>query len=172
MTSNSAVAAMAVAALMFCAMPGAAEAGIWAWGCVSKPEAGQVVFSRFSLLRFNDKPTHRSLTEIATSTAPLADATSTASFQPADNPVDSGDAFQKLMPFVAVGDPGQKLVLTEKSSRKISTRKRMIAYRDEIRTAWKKVYHLTRDGEPSRDIAMDCMEYMLSTEGGRKPLDD
>jgi hypothetical protein len=161
------LAALAVVVLMSAAVPGAAQAGIWGWGCTSKPGPGQVIFSRYSLLLFADKPTRLTLDAIATSTEDLKDDASTAGFDPAERDADTGDAFQPTMPFVASGDAKQKLVLTEKSSRQVSTRTRRVALRDETRTVWKKVYRLEQGGEPARDIAMDCMEYNLSTKGGR-----
>ncbi len=43
----------------------------------------------------------------------------------------------------------------------------MVCGRDEEKTITRKVYRLERSGEPARDITMQCMEYMLSTRGGR-----
>jgi hypothetical protein len=65
-------------------------------------------------------------------------------------------------------DAEQKLVLTELSSRQISNRKGRVGPRDEITTLFKKDYRYALDGEPARTITMDCIEYTLTTKGGRK----
>ena len=61
-----------------------------------------------------------------------------------------------------------KVVLTEKSSRTISDRTRRVGPRDEIITIMKKQYSYVRGKDAPRMIAMDCMEYMLTTKGGRR----
>jgi hypothetical protein len=44
----------------------------------------------------------------------------------------------------------------------------VICGRDEDTDLYRKVYRYERDGEPARDVTMQCMEYQLSTRGGRK----
>jgi hypothetical protein len=65
----------------------------------------------------------------------------------------------------------QKVVFTERSSKQISHRHRIVACRDEDTDLYRKGYRYERDGEPARDITMMCMEYQLSTKGGRKGCD-
>ena len=60
-----------------------------------------------------------------------------------------------------------KLILTEKSSRKISGKHRVICHRDEDNDIYCKIYRYQRKDEPARDITMQCIEYQLSTRGGR-----
>ena len=43
----------------------------------------------------------------------------------------------------------------------------MVCCRDENKTITRKVYRLEQDGAPTRDLTMQCMEYMLTTRGGR-----
>jgi hypothetical protein len=43
----------------------------------------------------------------------------------------------------------------------------MVCGRDENKTITRKVYRLEKDGAPTRDLTMQCMEYMLTTRGGR-----
>jgi hypothetical protein len=65
----------------------------------------------------------------------------------------------------------QQVVFTQRSTKPISHRHRIVACRDEDTDLYRKVYHYERDGEPARDITMMCMEYQLSTKGGRKGCD-
>ena len=72
------------------------------------------------------------------------------------------------MDFTRADDPKRKIVLTEKSSRKISHSHKLICGRDQDEDIFRKVYHFQREDEPARDIVMQCFEYQLSTRGGRK----
>jgi hypothetical protein len=65
----------------------------------------------------------------------------------------------------------QKVTLTVRSSKLISHKHAMIACRNEDTDLYRKVYRYKRDGEPARDITMQCMEYQLSTKGGRRDCD-
>ena len=64
-----------------------------------------------------------------------------------------------------------KLILTEKSSRKISGKHRVICHRDEDNDIYCKIYRYQRKDEPARDITMQCFEYQPSTSGGRRGCD-
>jgi hypothetical protein len=58
-------------------------------------------------------------------------------------------------------------VLTEKSSRVTFKRNGRAGPRDEITTKFRKVYRFAMESEAPRDVTMQCMEYILSTKGGR-----
>ena len=65
-------------------------------------------------------------------------------------------------------NPGQERTLTELSSRKISERSGRAGPRDEITTIYRKIYHYVRSDQPTKqEITMECVEYQLSTKGGR-----
>ena len=64
-------------------------------------------------------------------------------------------------------DGNDKLTLTEKSSRITFKRDGRAGPRDEITTKFKKVYRFALQGEQPRNVTMQCMEYILSTKGGR-----
>jgi hypothetical protein len=64
-----------------------------------------------------------------------------------------------------------KVVFTERSTKQLSHRHRLVACRDEDTDLHRKVYRYERDGEAAREIIMMCMEYQLSTKGGRKGCD-
>ena len=71
------------------------------------------------------------------------------------------------MTFTHGEDAKQKITLTEKSSKTVFNHTAMVCGRDEDRTITRKVYWLERGGETARDITMQCVEYMLTTRGGR-----
>jgi hypothetical protein len=66
------------------------------------------------------------------------------------------------------GKQKQKVVLTEQSSKRISHRSRWICARGEDTDFYQKVYRYQINDEPTRDITMKCVEYLLSTPFDRK----
>jgi hypothetical protein len=78
-----------------------------------------------------------------------------------------GDAFNPVMNFKNHDNPDRTVVLTEKSSKKISSKTRLICGRDESTGIYRKVYRYQREDEPVQDITMQCIEFQLSTRGGR-----
>jgi hypothetical protein len=80
---------------------------------------------------------------------------------------DSG--LMATMKFARGAFPDQQVVLTEKSSKKISEQKGSAGTRDTVTTHFRKTYHYQRLGwpgsgarAPEADIAMDCIEYTRS----------
>ena len=71
------------------------------------------------------------------------------------------------MTFTHGEDAKQKITLTEKSSKTVLNHTAMVCGRDEDKTITRKVYRLERSSKSARDITMQCMEYMLTTRGGR-----
>ena len=66
------------------------------------------------------------------------------------------------------GQADVKLILTELSSRRIEHVTHLIAHcRDETIDRFRKNYRVERDQEPARKVTLICMEYQLSTRGGR-----
>ena len=61
----------------------------------------------------------------------------------------------------------ETVILTEKSSLQIKATQRRVGPRDEYVTTFRKVYRYQRGTETPRDITMECIEYDLSTKGGR-----
>jgi hypothetical protein len=141
-----------------------AWAAVWAWGCVGQLGAQQVIFNRNLLVVLPAKAAVGKLRNLIHKEDLFEIAVDGNNrFEPTD--VNSG--FEQTMEFTRQGEPGQKLTLTEKSSRKMSERIGHIGRREENTTTFKKVYRYVREHEPSQDITMDCMEYQLSTQGGR-----
>ena len=72
------------------------------------------------------------------------------------------------MTFTRAGDgpsPG-KLTFTETSSKTLSHRVKH-GCRDEITDRFRKLYRYQSDNESARDVTLECVEYMLTTRGGR-----
>jgi hypothetical protein len=82
------------------------------------------------------------------------------------------ETFEKTIVFKRPDDEKRKVTFTEKSSRKISHTHKLICGRDEDTDLYRKVYSYQRENEPVRTITMQCMEYQLSTLGGRKGCGD
>jgi hypothetical protein len=65
-------------------------------------------------------------------------------------------------------DGNRKLMLTKLFSRRIGHSARLIAHcHDETVDRFRKNYRVERDQEPPRIVTLVCMEYQLSTKGGR-----
>ena len=84
------------------------------------------------------------------------------------NSDDGNSGFERTIGFTSADQPADKLTLAEVSSRKVSERKGHVGPREESTTKFKKVYRYALENEPARPIAMDCIEYTLTTRGGRQ----
>jgi hypothetical protein len=82
-------------------------------------------------------------------------------------PDEGNDGLVTTLRFTGEG-ANRKLSLTELSSRRIGHSARLIAHcRDETIDRFRKTYRVERDQEPPRTVVLKCMEYQLSTKGGR-----
>jgi hypothetical protein len=78
---------------------------------------------------------------------------------------DNNSGFMTTMKFARGAYPDQKIVLTEKSSKKISEQNGHVGTREKTTTNFRKTYHYQRlgwTGSPEADIVMECIEYMLT----------
>ncbi len=138
-------------------------AAIWTWRCQGQLGEQQVVFDRDLMVVRKSQKRLGDIRDLTVEKA--ADVPGEReSFLPAN----SNDGLSERLEFTASSDQKRKIVLIEKSSRKLSSRHRLICGRDEDTDIYRKLYRLQRDGEPDRDIQMQCLEYQLSTRGGRK----
>lgn len=153
---------------MFAASTGA-PAAIWAWGCQAQVGAQQIIFNRFSLIVVDTKVKMGDVRKLRLTEFDLPPG-SPRSIKYLPDDVSGG--FEKTMIFTHKEDSERKVTLTEKSSRRISHTSRLICGRDEDTDIYRKVYRFQREDEPPRDITMQCMEYQLSTRGGRKACGD
>jgi hypothetical protein len=130
-----------------------APAGYWNYGC--KGSAGDIAFT-FDRNTFLIMPKALARGDIAG----LVKSTIFA-FDAADN----NSGFMATMEFARGAYPDQKIVLTEKSSKKMSEQKGRVGTRDKVTTTFAKTYHYQRlgwPGSPEADIAMECIEYILT----------
>jgi hypothetical protein len=156
------IARAIVAFVLVTAAAPQAHAGIWAWGCASAGKDGeQIIFNRYELLML-DKPSALSLKLVVDGVRGLANHPSRARF----DATDANSGFEPKLAFEAAeGKP--RLELAERSSKRISYRKGRAGPRDEITTRWRKVYRISGDGDKARNVAMNCMEYILTSKGVR-----
>jgi hypothetical protein len=78
---------------------------------------------------------------------------------------DNNSGFMTTMEFARGAYPDQKIVLTEKSSERISEQKGHLGSREKTTTTFSKTHHYKRlgwTGKPEADIVMECIEYQLT----------
>jgi hypothetical protein len=150
---------------------GSASAAVWHWACYGELGEQRILFDRDGLYIASGKGSAGKLTadSIRETIVLVKKGGGFTEFglESADDELAS-----KILVFslTDANKQTQKIVFTEQSSKRISHQHRIIACRDEDTDLYRKVYHYERDGEPGRDITMQCMEYQLSTRGGRNPL--
>lgn len=160
-------AAALTAALLITAPAGAGE---WAWGCQGQLSAPDqtLIFSRYQMVLLPGKrppmDAKKLLGDAALSELIAGDA---VGYDP--NNVNSG--FDKTIEFTRDEAPKGKITLTEVASRRLSHKAKLICGRDDVTDTFRKVYRYQRDDETPRTVTMQCIEYTLSTRGGRKGCD-
>jgi hypothetical protein len=146
-----------------------ASAAVWAWGCQAQVGARQIIFNRFSMIVVDTKQKMGDIHKLRVTEFDLPPGSPPSVKYESE---DANGGFEKTIIFTSKGDPKRKVTLTEKSSRRISHSSKLICGRDEDTDIYRKVYRFQREEEPARDITMQCMEYQLSTRGGRKGCGD
>jgi hypothetical protein len=148
-----------------------ASAAVWEWACQGELGGKGVLFDREGLYIANGKapaakPGQFSRQSVAEAIAAVKKDADVTAFRPDD---ENGGLAGSITFSQADGDKQtQKVAFTERSSTQISQRHKVVCGRDEDTDIYRKVYRFERDGEPARDITMQCVEYQLSTRGGRK----
>jgi len=146
----------------------AATAAIWEWGCMGALGSEQIVFNRDRLVVISGRASPGKLDDFVhggqfTAQAGHSAPSIVATYQPDEG----NDGLVTTLRFTGEGADG-KLILTELSSRRIGHSARFIARcRDETIDRFRKNYRVERDQEPPRIVTLVCMEYQLSTKGGR-----
>jgi hypothetical protein len=144
-----------------------ASAGVWRWGCIGPLGDQQILFSRYNLIVVAAKPPRGKLEEIITSDDLAKGASDIEQFIATD----ANSGFTPTLEFTIGNDGKNKITLTEKSSKRLSHHAAMVCGRDEERDVFRKVYRYQHNEEAPRDITLQCMEYTLSTRGGRPCID-
>src|SRR5882757_5871316 len=122
------IAAGVLSALAFIAASGAAHAAVWEWGCQGRLGAQQVIFNRYSMVVVDTKQKLGDIRKLKMDKIDLPPGSPAGvSFDPQDV---NGGLIGPLV-FTRDDDAKRKLTLTEKSSRKISHKHKMICGRDE-----------------------------------------
>jgi hypothetical protein len=142
-----------------------AGAAVWVWGCKGQLESEQVIFTKFSLLVAPLKPSRGHIRDIIRKDNLVRTSEDEKNSYDAMND-DFG--LVPVMKFARDVEPDKKVTFTEQSSHRASRRARLTGGRDESTEMFKKVYRYVREDQPPRDITMDCVEYQLSTRGGRR----
>lgn len=152
----------ACAALTLLSLP--ADAAVWRWACMGQTAEHHIISNRDSLIVLPRTQKVSGLEKYLWRDSLEDDAKDTgASFEPQD--FNSG--FMKNNEYLKHSEEREKLILTEKSSRITLRRNGRAGPRDEITIKFRKVYRFALQGEKPRDVTMQCMEYILSTKGGR-----
>lgn len=154
-------------ALAAIGVSGDASAGVWRWGCIGPLGDQQILFSRYHLIVVPAKPPQGKLEDVIASDDLAQGATDVEQYIATD--VNSG--FTSTLEFTRGDDGKNKITLTEKSSKRLSHHAAMVCGRDEARDVFRKLYRYQHSDEAPRDITLQCMEYTLSTRGGRPCID-
>ena len=147
--------------------PREAFAGVWRWDCMGPLGDQQIIFTRYNLIIVPSKPSRGNLRDLIF----LDDLTKGPSEIEQYIAADVNSGLVPKMEFTLGDDQKNKITLTEKSSKTISHHTAMVCGRDESTEVSRKVYHYERNGEPTRDVTLQCREYMLTTRGGRPCID-
>jgi hypothetical protein len=165
---KQAIMACAWAAMLTAAFAGDASAAIWRWGCTGPLGQNQIVSNRYQLLVIPGKPLQAKLYDLIF----LDDLTKNQNIPEDDgdtenyNADDGNSGLVKKMTFTRNDQSNRKLTLTEKSSKRMSHRL-VPGYRDEITDRFRKTYRYQAGNEPARDVTLACIDYLLTTHGGR-----
>jgi hypothetical protein len=148
-----------------------APAAVWRWACQGELGDQRVLFDREGLYIVGGKASAGRPGQVtAQSIEEAIDAVKKGGGFTAFSPEDENGGLASPITFLLTdaGKQTQKTVFTERSSKQISHKHKLICGRDEDTDLYLKVYRYERGGEPARDITVMCMEYQLSTRGGRK----
>jgi hypothetical protein len=132
-----------------------ASAGYWNYGCQGNIDGNvAVMFDRNAFVIMPKEVARGDIAGLAKSELFTFDAD------------DNNSGLQTVMKFSRGAYPDQKVVLTEKSSKKISEQNGHVGTREKSTVMSRKLYHYERlgweNGPLSADITMDCIEYMLT----------
>jgi hypothetical protein len=150
------------------ATPLSAQAAILNYGCQGQLGEQQVFFDREALfvVRGTKLPKF-SADKFGDAIAAAKESKDLlAKYEPAD-----AGGLDETVKFARKDDETRRVTLTEKSSRRVSHKHRMICWRNEDTDVYRKTYRFEREYEPARDITMQCYEYQLSTKGGHEGCD-
>lgn len=142
-----------------------ASAGVWQWGCVGALGNDQVAFNRDRLIVVAGKAPEQKLDDVARHDD-FADGVPADKIVAAYRADDINSGLSSPMTFASEG--GATLTLSEEASEETGHTEGLVAgCRDETTDRFRKTYRLERAGAPPATVILDCMEYQLSSRGGR-----
>lgn len=153
-----------ISALLGLAAP--AEAAVWAWGCTGAVGDRQVAFNREKLMiAASRRPLGKLDTVVRGSDfAAPKDAEAPAIYLPEQH----NGGLEPKMAFTHESEKTRSIVLTEVSSRRTGKSDTLVAgCRNEIIERFTKTYRIEITGEAPRTVTFTCMDYQLTTRGGR-----
>jgi len=130
-----------------------ATAGYWNYGCKGSVGDTAYLFDRNAFLIMPKALAKGDIAGLAKSEIFAFDAD------------DNNSGLVPVLKFTRPAYPDQKVVLTEKSSKKVSEQTGHVGTREKSTVISRKTYHYQRLGwsdSPEADIAVDCIEYMLT----------
>jgi hypothetical protein len=151
------------------ACAGDASAAVWRWGCMGPLGENEIISNRYQLIVLPGKMPHGKLDDLIflddlTKDQKLPkDAEADIAIYEAD---DGNSGLDKEIAFTRNDQSDRKLTLTEKSSKTVSHRF-VHGCRDQITDRFRKVYGYKADAEPPRNVTLQCIDYTLTTRGGR-----
>jgi hypothetical protein len=160
---KQAIMACAWIAVITIGAVGDASAAVWRWGCFGQRGDQKIIFSRSGLIVVPRKTSLGTLRDVIF----LEDLTKGLDDYEGYNLDDDNAGFQPKMTYTSQDDAKRKLIMIEKSSQRISHRSHLVCGRDEITDIFRKVYRYKPDDARPQNVTMQCMEYQLTTTGGR-----
>jgi hypothetical protein len=145
-----------------------AEAAIWRWGCAGSLGKVQIVSNRYHLLVMPREVEHGKLEELIAIDDLTKDEKIAKGTVAGISEFDADDANSGLVKEMTFTSTDHTLTLVERSSKTIQHHVSLVqGCRDEIIDRFRKVYRYSFDDEPPREATLECMEYTLTTRGGR-----
>ncbi len=164
---KQAIAAGVLLGLLNIGLAESAAAGVWRWGCRGPLGDKEIIFTRYSLIIVPPQPSRGTLRDLVFSDDLAKEASVVEQYLAAD----ANSGFTPTLEFMLGDDVATKITLSEKSSKTIFHHSTMVCGRDEMTDRFRKVYSYQRGAEPARDVTLQCMEYMLTSRGGRPCID-
>ena len=143
-----------------------ANAAVWRWACIGQSSDQHIIINRDSLILMPKAQKIAGLEKYLWRDS-LDDDVKDIEDAMGFVPDDSNSGFEKTMTYKSNSDRDEKLTLTEKSSRITSKKRGRAGPRDEETISFRKVYRFELTDEKPQSVTMQCMEYTLSTKGGR-----
>lgn len=142
------------------------SAGVWQWGCMGALDNDQIAFNRDRLMIIAGKTQAGRLDDFARGgdfEGGVKSSSIVAAYQVDD--VNSG----LISPMAFTSESGgSKLTLTEVLSRETGHSGGLVANcRDETIDRFRKTYRVERDNMRPSTVRLICVEYQLSSKGGR-----